>query len=323
MAEALHIDRDKLILSPPDRDVPDALLDDGRAAQGGEPVAYITGRRAFWNIELHVGPGVLVPRPDSEVLIASAIEHFDGTGGPQRILDLGTGPGTLLLAALDVWPDATGLGIDVSRAARCPMPRPMPGGSGFENRASSSGSATGPRGSRRSFDLILCNPPYVAEGAELARASREFEPDEALFAGEEGLDAYRALAPQLPAPAEPGRARRGRDRPRPGRRGHRVARARRAAAACRARPRRTRPRALLVNLGLNENRLASGVRHTTSMVRAGPAPPRKLTSASVPPPTQSAVHFALDAQTGTRGSERAALRRRPACLRPKGLATTA
>ena len=83
----------------------------------GEPVAYITGRRAFWNIDLHVGPGVLVPRPDSEVLIASAIEHFEGTAGPQRILDLGTGPGTLLLAALDVWPDATGLGIDVSRRA--------------------------------------------------------------------------------------------------------------------------------------------------------------------------------------------------------------
>ena len=85
--------------------------------QAGEPVAYITGRRAFWNIDLHVGPGVLVPRPDSEVLIASAIEHFDGGDGPQRILDLGTGPGTLLLAALDVWPEATGLGVDVSRRA--------------------------------------------------------------------------------------------------------------------------------------------------------------------------------------------------------------
>src|SRR5206468_10979931 len=73
--------------------------------------------RAFWNIELHVGPGVLVPRPDSEVLIASAIEHFDGTGGPKRILDLGTGPGTLLLAALDVWPAASGIGVDLSRRA--------------------------------------------------------------------------------------------------------------------------------------------------------------------------------------------------------------
>ena len=75
----------------------------------GEPIAYITGRRAFWDIELHVGPGVLVPRPDSEVLIASAIEHFAGTAGPARILDLGTGPGTLLLAALDIWRSASGV----------------------------------------------------------------------------------------------------------------------------------------------------------------------------------------------------------------------
>src|SRR3954454_8195177 len=76
MAEALHIDRDKLLLSPPDRKVPQrfwAMIDRRKA---GEPSAYITGRRAFWNIDLHVGPGVLVPRPDSEVLFASSIEHF-------------------------------------------------------------------------------------------------------------------------------------------------------------------------------------------------------------------------------------------------------
>ena len=115
MAEALHIDRDRLILSPPGRDPPDRFWDLVERRKAGEPVAYITGRRAFWNIELHVGPGVLIPRPDSEVLIASALEHFEGTDGPKRILDLGAGPGTLLLAALDLWPSATGLGVDVSR----------------------------------------------------------------------------------------------------------------------------------------------------------------------------------------------------------------
>src|SRR5205085_3758344 len=117
MAESLNIDRDQLLLAPPDRTVPDRFWKMLERRREGEPVAYITGRRAFWNIELHVGPGVLVPRPDSEVLIAAAIEHFDGTGGPGRILDLGTGPGTLLLAALDMWPNATGIGIDVSRSA--------------------------------------------------------------------------------------------------------------------------------------------------------------------------------------------------------------
>ena len=81
-----------------------------------EPVAYITGRRAFWTIELSVGPGVLIPRPDSETLIEAAVEHF-GEPGPATILDLGTGPGTLLLAALAQWPDAQGLGIDSSGRA--------------------------------------------------------------------------------------------------------------------------------------------------------------------------------------------------------------
>jgi len=202
MAEALHIDRDKLILSPPDREVPHRFWDMVERRKAGEPIAYITGRRAFWNIELHVGPGVLVPRPDSEMLIASAIEHFQEGRAPQRVLDLGTGPGTLLLAALDVWPEATGLGIDVSRQAlsyASANARRL----GFENRAKLV-QGDWAKGLAETFDLILCNPPYVPEGAELGAGVREYEPDEALFAGEEGLDAYRQLAPQLPRLLNPG-----------------------------------------------------------------------------------------------------------------------
>jgi release factor glutamine methyltransferase len=196
MAEALHIDRDRLILSPPDRAVPKRFAAMVKRRVKGEPIAYITGRRAFWNIDLHVGPGVLVPRPDSEVLIASAIEHFDGTDGPSRILDLGTGPGTLLLAALDVWPLATGIGVDVSRRAlsyASANARRL----GFEARLKLK-LGNWAESINESFDLILCNPPYIPEGAELGPGVREYEPDEALFAGETGLDAYRALAPQLP-----------------------------------------------------------------------------------------------------------------------------
>ena len=196
MAEALHIDRDRLLLSPPDRKVPLRFWDMVERRKSGEPVAYITGRRAFWNIELHVGPGVLVPRPDSEVLIASAIEHFEGAKGPRRILDLGTGPGTLLLAALDMWPEATGLGVDVSRRAMsyaAANARRL----GFEGRLKFR-EGNWAEGINEKFDLILCNPPYVPEGAEVGAGVREFEPDEALFAGSEGLDAYHALAPQLP-----------------------------------------------------------------------------------------------------------------------------
>ena len=196
MAEALHIDRDKLLLSPPDRDVPKRFWSMVKRRGKGEPIAYITGRRAFWNIDLHVGPGVLVPRPDTEVLIASALEHFDGSAGPKRIIDLGTGPGTLLLAAIDIWPTAIGIGIDVSRKAlsyASANARRL----GLEGRVKLV-QGDWAKGLAEKFDLILCNPPYVAEGAELGAGVREFEPDEALFAGKTGLDAYRVLAPQLP-----------------------------------------------------------------------------------------------------------------------------
>lgn len=202
MAEALHIDRDRLLLSPADRSIPKRFGLMVERRRKGEPIAYITGRRAFWNIELHVGPGVLVPRPDSEVLIASAIEHFEGTAGPANIVDLGTGPGTLLLAALDVWPDAVGLGIDVSRRAlsyASANARRL----GFENRLKLK-RGNWADGIDQRFELVLCNPPYVAAGAELGPGVREFEPDEALFAGEKGLDAYADLAPQLPRLLGPG-----------------------------------------------------------------------------------------------------------------------
>jgi release factor glutamine methyltransferase len=202
MAEALDIDRDRLILNPPDRDPPKRFQTMLKRRLKGEPVAYITGRRAFWNIELHVGPGVLIPRPDSEVLISSALEHFEGSEGPKRILDLGTGPGTLLLAALDLWPDATGLGVDSSRRAlsyASANSRRL----GFERRAK---FRTGDmaEGIDEKFDLILCNPPYVAEDEPLGAGVAEHEPEEALFAGPEGLDSIRRLAPEIPRLLAPG-----------------------------------------------------------------------------------------------------------------------
>lgn len=195
MAEALGIDRDRLLLSPPDRAVPDRFAAMVERRRAGEPVAYITGRRAFWNIELHVGPGVLIPRPDSETLIAAALEHFEGRDPPARILDLGTGPGTLLLAALDLWPQATGLGIDASRRAlsyASANARRL----GFESRAEWR-LGDWAVGVEECFDLILCNPPYVATDAALGPGVLEHEPAEALFAGPQGLDDYRRIAPQV------------------------------------------------------------------------------------------------------------------------------
>lgn len=202
MAEALGIDRDRLLLKPPDRVPPKRFWEMVERRSAGEPIAYITGRRAFWDIELHVGPGVLIPRPDSEVLIESAIAHFQGTSGPKRILDLGTGPGTLLLAALDIWRDATGIGIDSSRRAlsyATANARRLE----FEGRADFR-LGDWAEGVRERFDLVLCNPPYVADDAELGPGVREHEPAEALFAGPRGVDALKVLAPQICKLLSPG-----------------------------------------------------------------------------------------------------------------------
>ena len=202
LAHALDIERDALLLAPPTGPAPARFAELVARRAEGEPIAYITGKRAFWNIELAVGPGALIPRPDSETLIAAAIGHFSGTDGPRRILDLGTGPGTLLLAALDQWPDATGLGIDASDEAL-----------GYA-RANARRLGLGPRtelrignwadGIAQRFDLLLINPPYVAEEAELGPGVAEYEPAEALFAGPDGLDDYRRLAPEIGRLIAPG-----------------------------------------------------------------------------------------------------------------------
>jgi len=195
MAAALGIGRDRLILAPPNVSAPDTFADMVERRSCTEPVAYITGQRAFWTIDLEVGPGALIPRPDSETLIAAAVEHFAGSSGPARILDLGTGPGTLLLAALDEWPHATGIGIDASPAALAYAQRNADR-LGLAARAIFR-VGDWAAGLVERFDLILCNPPYVASGAETGPGVADYEPPEALFAGDDGLDDYRQFAPDI------------------------------------------------------------------------------------------------------------------------------
>jgi release factor glutamine methyltransferase len=196
MAHALGVERETMLLSRRDEPAPPAFAPLVERRMSREPIAYITGRRAFWTIELEIGPGALVPRPDSETLIEAALDHF-GEAGPARILDLGTGPGTLLLAALDQWPEATGLGVDRSAAALDYARRNAKGRAEF--RLGDWGVGIDER-----FDLVLCNPPYVAGAADLPADVVAFEPHAALFAGGDGLDAYRALAPQLGGLLAPG-----------------------------------------------------------------------------------------------------------------------
>ena len=201
MAHALGMEREAMLLSALDAPVPEAFEPLVQRRAAGEPIAYITGRRAFWTIELAVGPGVLIPRPDSETLIEAALDHF-GPAGPRTILDLGTGPGTLLLAALDQWPEARGVGIDASEKALA-FAVENAGRLGLAER-SDFRLGDWDEGLNGRFDLILCNPPYIAADAELPLTVSEWEPHEALYAGADGLEVYRRLAPRLGRLLEPG-----------------------------------------------------------------------------------------------------------------------
>ena len=194
-AHALGCTREAMLLARLDDPVPATFgaLVERRLTH--EPVAYITGSRAFWTIDLLVGPGVLVPRADSETLIDAAVDHFAGRA-PQRILDLGTGPGTLLLAALDEWPQATGLGVDASEVALDYARRNGEALGMAQRVAWRQGDWTAGIDGR--FDLILANPPYIGTDEPLPRQVVGHEPAAALFAGRDGLDDYRRIVPELP-----------------------------------------------------------------------------------------------------------------------------
>ena len=197
MAHALGIARSDMLLRQSDLAVPKGFAALLARRTGHEPVAYITGWQAFWDLELAVAPAVLIPRSDSETLIEAALEG----PMPARVLDLGTGSGALLLAALSAFPQAAGIGIDASETALAVA------------EANAQRLGFGPRSQwlQRSwhdahwskalgqFDLILCNPPYVEDDAALAPMVAQHEPHSALFAGPEGLDDYRILIPQIPA----------------------------------------------------------------------------------------------------------------------------
>lgn len=161
-----------------------------RAAR--EPVAYIIGEKEFWSMPFRVSPDVLIPREDSERLIeaAMAVRKRDEA---LSILDLGTGSGCLLCALLAEFPDARGVGVDRSEAALA-LARENAARLGFGSRTVFSAGDWG-RALAGPFDLIIANPPYIreTERAGLAPDVVDYEPASALFAGADGLDAYRAV----------------------------------------------------------------------------------------------------------------------------------
>lgn len=199
MAQALGVPRSELLLRHMQDAAPPAFSTLIQRRLAHEPVAYILGRQEFYGLEFHVSPAVLIPRGDSEALVEAALRARPDA---LRILDCGTGSGALLLAVLANLPAARGVGIDRSTEA-LEVAAANAARLGLAERArmvrADWDRPDWTEGLGGSFDLILANPPYVEEKATLAPSVGAHEPPGALFAGPEGLDAYRRLLPQLAA----------------------------------------------------------------------------------------------------------------------------
>jgi release factor glutamine methyltransferase len=170
-----------------------------RAAR--EPMAYILGHREFWGLNFAVSPATLIPRPDTETLIEAVLES--GVK-PRRVLDLGTGTGCLLLAALHEFPEAFGVGVDLQWQA-AELAQANAAALGMADRAAFLAGNWG-EALAQSFDLVLTNPPYI-EAADVAGLMPEvarYEPLSALVGGADGLEAYRAIIAALPRLLAPG-----------------------------------------------------------------------------------------------------------------------
>lgn len=198
-----------------------ALLD--RRAEKREPVSRILGQREFWSLPFALGPATLDPRPDTEAIVSTVLDHIDERSTSLRFLDLGTGTGCILLAILSELPFATGIGLDISPDA-VDVAEKNATTLGFADRArfnvadwnfadwqsalvGNSGQASTKTPTLDvQFDWILSNPPYI-ESDQIAGLSPEVaahDPHTALDGGQDGLDAYRAIIPQMPPLLRPG-----------------------------------------------------------------------------------------------------------------------
>lgn len=162
----------------------------------GEPVAYLTGEREFHGMALRVTPQVLIPRPETELLVDLALERLP-RAAPARVLDLGTGSGAIAIAIAGARPEARVVAVDRSPGALA-VARDNVRRHGLVNVALVQGEWLRPLGNER-FDMIVSNPPYVAAGdPHLGRGDLRHEPPSALAAGPEGLDDLRAIIAGAP-----------------------------------------------------------------------------------------------------------------------------
>jgi release factor glutamine methyltransferase len=166
----------------------------------GEPVSRLRGWREFWSLRFALSPATLDPRPDSETVIDAAVGWARQRGGKGlRCLDLGTGSGCLLLACLSELPNATGIGLDIDADAVAVAASNAAALGLAERAVFCQQDFAADLTSYGQFDMILSNPPYIptADITMLAADVRHFDPIAALDGGDDGLDCWRFLVPQL------------------------------------------------------------------------------------------------------------------------------
>ena len=168
----------------------------------GEPVAYVTGHRGFWTLDLETTPETLIPRPETELLVELALERLP-VDEPVRVADLGTGTGAIALAIASERPLAAVVATDVAKATLAVAVR--------NAQANGVGNVWFRRGDwcqalgRDRFDLVASNPPYIAEGdRHLSEGDLRHEPARALSSGADGLDAIRTIVATAPGHLVPG-----------------------------------------------------------------------------------------------------------------------
>lgn len=163
------------------------------------PVAYITGQRDFMGLTFHVTPDVLVPQPDTEILVQAAKERLEKVEGPVKFADIGTGSGAICLSLLAELPEAVASTVDISPAARAVAEENARELGVADRIAFYTGDLLAPLAGE-TFDAILSNPPYIPDGdiPGLAPEVKSQEPMLALAGGRDGLDFYRRLAKDAP-----------------------------------------------------------------------------------------------------------------------------
>lgn len=197
-------------LSMPDIPVPEEILANIDQAIArrlcGEPIGRILGYRDFWKSRFYLSSDTLEPRPDTETLIEEVLRVYKGQeNAPLKLIDLGTGTGCILLSLLQEFPNATGLGIDISTGA-VEQSQNNAQRLGLENRAEfRQGSWLDGIEKGRKFDMILSNPPYIPSNdiPNLSKEVQNYDPLRALDGGKEGLDPYTNLLPILKNYLEP------------------------------------------------------------------------------------------------------------------------